>query len=143
MRILAIHSDYLTVELKKKAIKSAEKKSGKEIDIKDCLVIFTSVEKADETNIEEASDLLTREVKDIANQIKERRIVLYPYAHLSSDLSKNPEAVIDILKKTAEKLANEGYEVHRAEFGWYKAFKISCKGHPLSELSREFIPVGA
>jgi threonyl-tRNA synthetase len=28
-------------------------------------------------------------------------------------------------------------EVSRAPFGWYKAFKISCKGHPLSELSRE------
>jgi len=28
-------------------------------------------------------------------------------------------------------------KVHRAPFGWYKSFKISCKGHPLSELSRE------
>jgi len=35
-----------------------------------------------------------------------------------------------------EKLSD--FEVYRAPFGWYKAFKISCKGHPLSELSREF-----
>jgi len=30
--------------------------------------------------------------------------------------------------------------VKRSPFGWYKAFTISCKGHPLSELSREIIP---
>jgi threonyl-tRNA synthetase len=29
-------------------------------------------------------------------------------------------------------------EVVRAPFGWYKAFRLSCKGHPLSELSRDF-----
>src|SRR5690606_36270291 len=34
-------------------------------------------------------------------------------------------------------LVQRDYEVHRVPFGWYKAFKISCKGHPLSELSRE------
>jgi threonyl-tRNA synthetase len=28
--------------------------------------------------------------------------------------------------------------VVRAPFGWYKAFSIRCKGHPLSELSRDF-----
>jgi len=30
-----------------------------------------------------------------------------------------------------------GFEVHRLPFGWYKGFKISCKGHPLSELSKQ------
>ena len=28
-------------------------------------------------------------------------------------------------------------EIKRSPFGWYKAFKLSCKGHPLSELARE------
>ncbi|MHA1143669.1 MAG: threonine--tRNA ligase [Candidatus Helarchaeota archaeon] len=143
MRILAIHSDYITIELKKKAIKSAEEKSKESIDVKDCLVIFTSVEKADETNVDEASRLLVKEVENIAEQIKEKRIVLYPYAHLSSDLSKDPNTAISVLTNAETLLKEDGYEVHRAEFGWYKAFKISCKGHPLSELSREFVPVGA
>ena len=31
----------------------------------------------------------------------------------------------------------------RSPFGWYKAFKLSCKGHPLSELSREIRPDAA
>jgi len=34
-------------------------------------------------------------------------------------------------------LLEEKYEVKKAPFGWYKAFKLSCKGHPLAELSRE------
>jgi threonyl-tRNA synthetase len=39
------------------------------------------------------------------------------------------------LKDLELKLKTE-YEVKRAPFGYYKAFKVSCKGHPLSELSR-------
>jgi threonyl-tRNA synthetase len=35
-------------------------------------------------------------------------------------------------------LKEKEVEVGRAPFGWYKSFKISCKGHPLSELSRDF-----
>jgi threonyl-tRNA synthetase len=31
----------------------------------------------------------------------------------------------------------EGYEVFRAPFGWYKGFDLKAKGHPLSEWSRE------
>ncbi|MEW5761505.1 MAG: threonine--tRNA ligase, partial [Candidatus Thermoplasmatota archaeon] len=36
-----------------------------------------------------------------------------------------------------KKIASYGYEVLRAPFGWYKSFELSCKGHPLSELSKE------
>ncbi|MBI4983483.1 hypothetical protein HZC32_02465, partial [Candidatus Woesearchaeota archaeon] len=40
--------------------------------------------------------------------------------------------------KEAEKILSRECQVTRAPFGWYKAFNISCKGHPLSELSRSF-----
>ncbi len=63
--------------------------------------------------------------------------MIYPYAHLSSNLA-DADKGISLLNLFEEKLneLNE-FEVHRSPFGWYKAFKISCKGHPLSELSRE------
>jgi threonyl-tRNA synthetase len=35
-------------------------------------------------------------------------------------------------------LKKEGYEVTRAPFGYYKEFELKVKGHPLSELSKEF-----
>jgi threonyl-tRNA synthetase len=41
-----------------------------------------------------------------------------------------------LLDATAGALRELGFEVHRLPFGWYKSFRISCKGHPLSELSR-------
>src|SRR5947209_9381384 len=61
--------------------------------------------------------------------------MVYPYAHLSTSLASR-EPAISILKALEEKLAQKGYEVSRAPFGWYKSFTISAKGHPLSELSR-------
>ncbi len=35
-------------------------------------------------------------------------------------------------------LQKEGYQVTRAPFGYYKEFELKVKGHPLSELSKEF-----
>ncbi|MEM4295763.1 MAG: threonine--tRNA ligase, partial [Candidatus Anstonellales archaeon] len=47
-----------------------------------------------------------------------------------------PRKAFDILKNI-EKMLAKNIEVKRAPFGWYKAFTISVKGHPLSELSKE------
>jgi len=134
MKILAIHSDYLNFEPKKKAIKDAEEVDKKEVKVKDCLVVFSAVEKQDEKNPEEVLKKYIDEIENIAKQVKTKNIVLYPYAHLSSDLA-NPNVAVKILKDAEKGLSK--YKVTRAPFGWYKAFEIKCKGHPLSELSRE------
>src|SRR3989344_3267978 len=136
MKILSLHCDYIKFQAKKKALKDAESASDKETEVKECLVILTAVEKQDEKNIEQISKRLSREIKDIASQVKTKNIVLYPYAHLSSNLA-NPHKALEILK-TAEKLLSKEFKVTRAPFGYYKSFELKCKGHPLSELSREF-----
>lgn len=136
MKILAIHSDYINFEPTKKALKSAEDVEKKKEEMKDCLVVFTSVEKDDEKNIKGTVGKLIEEIKKITNQVKAERVVLYPYAHLSSNLAK-PSIAVEVLKLAEEKL-NKEFEVLRSPFGWYKKFEISCKGHPLAELSREF-----
>jgi len=136
LRILSIHSDYIEIELQKKAIKDAE--SVKETKIKnetDCLVVFTTVEKDDELDTDLAAIKLVKEIEDILKQLNEKTVILYPYAHLSSNLAR-PKEAMKILKNAEEILRTKKYKVIRAPFGWYKAFKISCKGHPLSELSR-------
>lgn len=138
MRILTIHSDSLHVTPKKKAIESAEDLRQDEQRFKDCLVVFTAVERVDESNPKKAAELLAEQVMDVAKQVNEKNIVLYPYAHLSSDLA-NPKVAVEVLK-LAEGMLKADFAVDRAPFGWYKAFEISCKGHPLSELSREFSP---
>ncbi len=138
MKILALHSDYITYESKKKAIDSAEEVPSNKTKqhIEECLVVFSCVEKCDEENEEEVAKKLFMEIKDIAIKVNTNRIVLYPYAHLSSKLAK-PSTAIAVLNKTKE-LLDKDFEVNKAPFGWYKAFEIKCKGHPLSELSREF-----
>ena len=62
-------------------------------------------------------------------------IVIYPYAHLSSSLS-SPDSAKKILKDMEDTLKKKEFNVQRVPFGWYKSFEVSCKGHPLSELSR-------
>ena len=136
MKILTIHADFIEFEAKKRALKSAaEAKKGKE-KVEECLVIFTAVEKRDEKNLKAIVEKYLHEIKDIAGQVHTKTIVLYPYAHLSSDLA-SPDKAEEVLKE-AEQLLSKDYSVTRAPFGWYKSFNISCKGHPLSELSREF-----
>lgn len=138
MKILLIHSDYLKFKPKKKAIKSAEEIKKEVKSIEDCLVVFTAVEKRDEENIKGAVKKLAEEIKDVAKQVKVKNIVLYPYAHLSSNLA-SPKKALEALK-LGEKELKKHFKVLRAPFGWYKEFEIKCKGHPLSELSREFGP---
>jgi threonyl-tRNA synthetase len=136
MRVLLIHSDYLKYKTKNKTgIAEEIDEDKKEGFFEESLVVFTAVEKEDEKNPESVVKNLVKEIENSYNNIKADNIVIYPYAHLSSSLS-SPKKAIAILKDSEEALKNKGFDVNRVPFGWYKSFKVSCKGHPLSELSR-------
>lgn len=136
MRILLIHSDYLNYNVKNKTPVAEEIEDAKKQGAFDeSLVVFTAVEKDDENNPQGIVKNLVKEVINTNDQVKAENIVLYPYAHLSSSLS-SPKVAVQVLKDAEEALNAEGLNVKRVPFGWYKAFEISCKGHPLSELSR-------
>lgn len=102
--------------------------------LEEALCAFIAVEKFDEDDPEAVIAESAKQISDVAGQVKADRIMIYPYAHLSAQLS-TPATAVKILKGLAETLGAD-YQVMRAPFGWYKAFTISCKGHPLSELSR-------
>ena len=138
MKILTLHSDFIEFEAKKKAIKEPEPLKNKRERIEQALVVFISVEKRDETNPASSAKNLVENIKDVAAQVKEKRVVLYPYVHLTNNPS-SPKTALDVLD-IAEKELKKEFDVHRSPFGWYKSFNISVKGHPLSELSREFGP---
>lgn len=136
MRILLIHSDYLNYNVKNKTPVAEEIEDAKKQGAFDeSLVVFTAVEKDDENNPQGIVKNLVKEVIKTNDQVKAENIVLYPYAHLSSSLS-SPKVAVQVLKDAEEALNAEGLNIKRVPFGWYKAFEISCKGHPLSELSR-------
>ena len=143
MKILSLHCDYLKFKPVKKALKEPEalsEKQKKSKEIKECLVIFIAVEKGDDLNL---AKKLVENIQDIANQVKAKKIVLYPYAHLSSQLA-SPDIAISVMKEAEQELRKiKKYEVIRAPFGYYKEFELKCKGHPLAELSREIREEGS
>jgi threonyl-tRNA synthetase len=137
MRLLFIHADFMAYESKKKTKFAEELKDDKKkMRIEEALVIFTSVEKEDEGFSEELTRHYIKNINEIADQLQVKRIVIYPYVHLTNNPS-DPNFARDLVKELEKTVKEEGYEVFRSLFGWYKSFVISAKGHPLSELSRE------
>ena len=138
MRVLFLHCDFLEYEVKEKALKDAgdiapTERRGR---IEDALVCFMSAEKEDEADPEALVREVVNNVEDVASQVKTKRIAIYPYAHLSSSLAA-PGPAKKIFALLDERLRARGYDVLSSPFGYYKSFKVSVKGHPLSELSRE------
>ena len=144
MRLLLIHSDYMEYETTK-AIKNIAEKIDESLKHQkwddDVLVAFNAVEKGDAEYIDEVVEEAAETILDAAEKVGTNTIFLYPYAHLSSDLAPPTEAV-KVEKALHEELSQGYFKLLRAPFGWYKSFKISCKGHPLSELSRQISITG-
>ncbi|MEA1993014.1 MAG: threonine--tRNA ligase [Euryarchaeota archaeon] len=136
MKILLIHSDYIEYEVKKK-LDFAEEIPKKEQKgrMKECLVVFTSVEEEDEGKMETIVKKTSEEIKKTAKSVNTKNIMIYPYVHLTSTPA-SPKFADNTVNAIYTELKSD-LNVKKSPFGYYKAFKISCKGHPLSELSRK------
>ena len=130
MRILLLHSDFIEYQPISKEVQTAEdilSKSKKKID--EVIVALIAVEKDDDESI--IGDVC-KELKTYGETIKCDNLLIYPYAHLSSDLATHSKAhalLISIENNTRDLFKN----VNRAPFGWTKSFNIKIKGHPLAE----------
>lgn len=135
MKLLFLHVDYIEWQGLKKALRSMKDLSEKELSkkrVEDALGVLIAVEKGD---TEKSVERLVGEVRGVAGQVNAKNVVLYPYAHLSKNLS-GPDIAVKVLEG-AEKKLKKDFNVSRAPFGYYKSFEVKVKGHPLSELSRE------
>src|SRR2546428_2725425 len=140
MRVLFLHVDYLEYDVREKALKGVpdvpqSKRHGR---IEEALVCFISAEKRDEANLAGVVRAAAANIVEIADQVRTKRIVLYPYAHLSSSLAA-PGAAQELIASVEKELVGRGFDVHASPFGYYKSFRVAVKGHPLSELSREIV----
>ncbi|UCD03321.1 MAG: threonine--tRNA ligase [Candidatus Aenigmatarchaeota archaeon] len=142
MKILLVHADFIEYEAKKKAIQTAEdlEKPGP-VRVNEALVVFCSVEKRDEKVKDKIISNTVKEILDVYGQVKAKNIVIYPFVHLSHEPS-SPAAGLSVVKGVEKKVLEKKVKVKRAPFGWYKAFDIKCKGHPLAELSRDITAEG-
>jgi len=135
--MLLIHADHFEYEVLERAIEEPEQVADSERRgmADNVLVSFCTVEKADEKSPENVARNAAGSIREVAEWVKTNRIIIYPYAHLSSSLASR-DAAIPILGNIQAELLRNGYKATKSPFGWYKSFMISCKGHPLSELSR-------
>jgi len=130
-----LHSDFIEYMPIKKETANAEEAQKKKSRLDDVVVLFTCVEEGDN---EAVAKQAINEVKDALQILKANKILIYPYAHLSSNLAKSATALTVL--KAMEKYAKEaGMETYRSPFGWNKQFTISIKGHPLAEQSKVII----
>ena len=136
MRILQLHSDFIEYKPLKKEVAMAEKAEKKATILEDLVVLFTSVEEGDD---EAVAKQAVDEVKAALEKLGTNRILIYPYAHLSSNLAKSSNA-LRILKAMEKYAQEKGIETYRTPFGWNKQFSLSIKGHPLAEQLRIVAP---
>jgi threonyl-tRNA synthetase len=132
MKVLLIHCDYFSFAITEKTKFAEMEDICKSCGIRDALVVFTTVEKRDEANVDSVIEKSVREVVTGAKRIGVNKLVVYPFVHLSSEIAK-PEIARDLINKFHKKLTEAGYEVVKAPFGWEKVFSLTSKGHPLSE----------
>ncbi|BCS91017.1 MAG: threonine--tRNA ligase catalytic subunit [Candidatus Micrarchaeota archaeon] len=111
-----------------------ERLINKRAEVNDALCLMFTVESGDNDAIaaEAANDAISYCKK---NNIK--NLVVYPYAHLSSDHADLREA-LRITKNIRELVKGAGLNLIAAPFGWNKKLELSIKGHPLAEQFREY-----
>jgi threonyl-tRNA synthetase len=131
VRILQLHCDSIEYTPTKKEIKSAEENIDTDTKrLEELVVAFVAIEKDDDSSV--AQDAISQ-VKNSMEKIGCKKLLLYPYAHLSSNLA-SPSTAISLLKEMEESASD--LDVSHSPFGWTKSYKIQVKGHPLAESSK-------
>ena len=130
MRLLQLHCNNFEYTPTKKEISSAEEIDPETKSLENVVVTFVAVEKGDDKSVARKA---INEIKESLQKIGCKKLLLYPYAHLSSNLA-SPSLALSLLKEM-ESLATD-LDVSRAPFGWTKSYKLEVKGHPLAETSK-------
>lgn len=104
-------------------------------EAREALVVFYTVEEGDGAGIDTLVQKAVDSISGVQAQVKAERLVIYPYAHLSNHLAK-PDVAREAGEKLFKAVERIGIPVLAAPFGYYKAFSLKAKGHPLAELSR-------
>lgn len=125
MKLLLIHADSFEYWTTRKT-KLAEENPVENIAKENLTVVFTAVEPGDLDKAEAA----VSEIKKVMGMQHTSECIIYPYAHLSENLS-SPKEAVEVLDHLTKAL-----NCSRAPFGWYKKFHLHAKGHPMAEFSR-------
>lgn len=134
LKVLLNHVDYLEYEPVSKEISDAEEAKKEKVKLEEGVVLFVAVEPEDDSTV---SKNAASEISSSLNRLGAKRVLIYPYAHLSQSLAR-PSIALDVLRQLEDNIRELGFEVSRAPFGWNKAFEMKVKGHPFAEQSKSF-----
>ena len=134
MKILQMHADFIEYTPVKKEIRGAEEAEPRTVREEEIAVLFTAFEKGDDAALVRKS---VSETREFLGKLGTKRILLYPFAHLSQNLAA-PADALELLREMEKEARAAGLDVRRAPFGWTKALQIKVKGHPLAEMSRSY-----
>jgi len=136
MKILQMHADFIEYKPVKKEIADAEEAEPKQVREEDLVVLFTAVENGDD---EKTAKQAIGETREFLGKLGAKRLMIYPFAHLSQNLARPSEA-IPVLRAMEREAKAQDLDTMRSPFGWTKALQIKVKGHPLAEMSRSYGP---
>lgn len=136
MRFLILHVDrFLCRVTERGRSRVYEEPERREIELVEGLVVLTSVEKADEENLDIVCARGADEIESLAANLKVNSVLIHPFAHLFGELSR-PDAAVKGLELLEKKLSSRGFTVFRTPFGWFNTLEVVAKGHPLSRVAR-------
>ena len=130
MRILQLHCDSIEYTPIKKEISVAEDIEPNSVRFDEIVVCFVAIEKDDDESV--AQNAIS-EIKTSMEKLGSKKLLLYPYAHLSANLA-SPSTALSILKSLEDGFGD--IDVSHAPFGWTKSYNVKVKGHPLAESSK-------
>ncbi len=134
MKILQLHVDYVEFEPIQPESSIYEEVEKRVYRIEDALLLLTCVEKGDGRKLAEEA---IQDAAEFMEKLKISKLVIYPYAHLSTNLAP-PSDALSILNAMRREAKKRGLEVYSAPFGWNKRLAIAVKGHPLAEQLRSY-----
>ncbi|MEM0147196.1 MAG: threonine--tRNA ligase [Candidatus Micrarchaeaceae archaeon] len=134
MRVLQFDVANIEYALIKPESSVYEESSKKRERVENAIALFVCVEKGDTED--EASAAVNDAIK-FAEKQKVPKLILYPFAHLSSNLAAPSEAM-KLFKYMADLAGKSKIEVHAAPFGWNKQLSINVKGYPFAEQSKAY-----
>ncbi len=125
--------DKITYEPVKPEASVYEDVSRERISVEDTLVILVSIETGD---TKETAEKAMRDTFDYMEKLARKKLVIYPFAHLSRELA-DPHEAMNMLNYMYS-MVPESIEAKKAPFGWNKKLILDIKVHPLAEQSRTY-----
>ena len=134
MRVLQLDVEHVHYELLEPESGVFEASDKAAVKLDDALLVLISVEAFDTKDIAKEA---VEDIKRSSEKLKRKKIVIYPFAHLSANLAE-PKAALEIINIVHSNLSGGELDVVKAPFGWNKKLGFEIKGHPLAEQGRSY-----